>query len=70
MYHLIKKDNKYLLLCSGSMREPDFIRVKELYGIDRDQILFVPQELITYIQNKQMPALMKDALPKRKKIKP
>lgn len=57
MYHIIKKNGKDLLLCSGAMGEADFIKFKHEFGIERDQIKFVPQIVITEILKAEMPTL-------------
>lgn len=43
MYHIIKENGKDVLLCSGTMRESDFVMAKSVFGIERNQIRFVSQ---------------------------
>ncbi len=59
MYHIIKKNGKDILLCSGTMKDSDFAMVKSEFGIERNQIRFVSQTEIQlyadkyYLQNKE-----------------
>ena len=55
MYHIIKENGKDILLCSGTMGEGDFIKVKKVFGIDKDQIRFVSHELLHFIHRLEAP---------------
>ena len=49
MFHVIEENGKKILLCSGTMTESDYAMFKSESGIEKEDVRFVPQSVISVI---------------------